>query len=179
MAGGANSLKSILYALVANSLIAVAKGIAAVVTGSGAMLAEAIHSVADAGNQLLLIWGLKQSKTPPNDDHPLGYGKAVYFWSFVVAVVLFSMGGLFSIYEGVHKFMHPEPLKSPEWAVGVLLFAIFAEGFSLWGALREVKKVRFGRSLVRWFEESRQSELIVVGETFLSARHSPSPHVLL
>jgi cation diffusion facilitator family transporter len=165
--GGANSLKSILYALVANALIAVAKGIAAAITGSGAMLAEAIHSTADSGNQLLLLWGMKQSRTKPTEDHPLGFGKAVYFWSFVVAVVLFSMGGLFSIYEGVHKFMHPEPLQSPQWAIGVLGFAIFAEGFSLWGALREVKKVRYGRSLVRWFAESRQSELlVVVGEDF-------------
>jgi cation diffusion facilitator family transporter len=167
MAGGANSLKSILYALIANSAIAVAKGFAAAITGSGAMLAEAIHSVADAGNQLLLIWGMKQSKQKPSEDHPLGFGKAVYFWSFVVAVVLFSVGGLFSIYEGVHKFLHPEPLNAPQWAIGVLVFAIIAEGASLWGALREVRKVRFGRSLVRWFAESRQSELIVVvGEDF-------------
>ena len=162
MAGGANSLKSILYALIANSSIAVAKGVAAAITGSGAMLAEAIHSVADSGNQLLLLWGMKQSRTKPTEDHPLGFGKAVYFWSFVVAVVLFSVGGLFSIYEGIHKFMHPEPLRSPQWAIGVLVFAIVAEGFSLWGALREVSKVRIGRSLVRWFAESRQSELIVV-----------------
>ena len=167
MAGGANSLRSILFALVANSAIAVAKGVAAVITGSGAMLAEAIHSVADAGNQLLLIWGMKQSRAEPTEDHPLGFGKAVYFWSFVVAVVLFSVGGLFSIYEGVHKLMEPEPLRSPQWAIGVLIFAIIAEGLSLWGALREVKKVRFGRSLTRWFAESRQSELlVVVGEDF-------------
>jgi len=156
-----------MYALVANSSIAVAKGFAAAVTGSGAMLAEAIHSVADAGNQLLLIWGMRQSRTKPTEDHPLGFGKAVYFWSFVVAVVLFSVGGLFSIYEGTHKLMEPAPLTSPMWAIGVLVFAIIAEGFSLWGALREVKKVRFGRKLTRWFAESRQSELIVVvGEDF-------------
>jgi cation diffusion facilitator family transporter len=162
MAGGANSLKSILYALIANSSIAVAKGFAAAVTGSGAMLAEAIHSVADAGNQLLLIWGMKQSRIEPTDDHPLGFGKAVYFWSFVVAVVLFSVGGLFSIYEGMHKLSHPEPLQSPQWAIGVLLFAIVAEGISLWGALREVRKVQLDRSLFQWFAESRQSELIVI-----------------
>lgn len=167
MAGGADSLKTILYALIANASIAIAKGVAAMITGSSAMLAEAIHSVADSGNQLLLLWGMKQSKTKPSEDHPLGFGKAVYFWSFVVAVVLFSVGGLFAIYEGVHKFFEPEPLRSPLWAIAVLLFAIAAEGFSLWVALREVKKVRFGRSLVRWFAESRQSELIVVvGEDF-------------
>ncbi len=167
MAAGANSFKTILYALIANASIAVAKGVAAAITGSSAMLAEAIHSVADSGNQLLLLWGMKQARTKPSEDHPLGFGKAVYFWSFVVAVVLFSVGGLFSIYEGMHKFQDPEPLNSPEWAIGVLLFAIVAEGFSLWGAMRQVKKVRFGRSLARWFAESRQSELlVVVGEDF-------------
>ena len=90
MAGQADSLKSILFALFANSAIAVAKGVAAFITGSGAMLAEAIHSVADAGNQLLLILGLRQTRKAPTEDHPLGFGKSIYFWSFLVAVILFS-----------------------------------------------------------------------------------------
>ena len=88
-----------------------AKGVAAIITGSGAMLAEAIHSVADAGNQLLLILGLRQTKKAPTDDHPLGFGKSIYFWSFLVAVILFSVGGMFSLYEGTHKLLHPEPLS--------------------------------------------------------------------
>jgi len=162
MAGQADSLKSILFALFANSSIAVAKGFAAVLTGSGAMLAEAIHSVADAGNQLLLILGLRQTRKQPTDDHPLGFGKSIYFWSFLVAVILFSVGGMFSVYEGIHKLQHPEPLSYPWVAVGVLLFAIVAESISLWGCMREVNKERHGRSIIQWFQASRNSALIVV-----------------
>lgn len=162
MAGQADSLKSILFALFANSAIAVAKGVAALITGSGAMLAEAIHSVADAGNQLLLILGLRQTRKLPTEDHPLGFGKSIYFWSFLVAVILFSVGGMFSIYEGVHKLTHPEPLSFPWVAIGVLLFAIVAESVSLWGCMREVNKERYGRSIAQWFRNSRSSALIVV-----------------
>ncbi|MBA56493.1 MAG: cation efflux family transporter [Pseudomonadales bacterium] len=162
MSHGADSLKSILFALGANTAIAIAKLVAAMVTGSGAMLAEAIHSFADAGNQSLLILGLKRAKAPPSEDYPLGYGKSIYFWSFIVAIILFSLGGLFSLYEGWHKLSHPEPLSYPLVAIGVLLFAIVAEGVSMWGCLREVNKVRHGRSYWRWFRESRQSELLVV-----------------
>ncbi len=162
MSHGSDSLKSILYALVANAAIAVAKFVAAIFTGSGAMMAEAIHSLADSGNQLLLILGLKHAKKPPTPDYPLGYGKAIYFWSFIVAIILFTLGGVYSVYEGIHKLKHPEPLASPMIAIGVLIFAIIAEGFSMWGCLREVNKVRRGRSLRRWFHESRQSELLVV-----------------
>ena len=162
MAGQADSLKSILFALFANSAIAVAKGVAAMVTGSGAMLAEAIHSVADAGNQLLLILGLRQTRKMPTVDHPLGFGKSIYFWSFLVAVILFSIGGMFSVYEGVHKLLHPAPLSHPWVAIGVLVFAIVAEGISLWGCMREVNKERHGRSIFQWFRTSRTSALIVV-----------------
>jgi len=162
MAGQADSLKSILFALFANSAIAVAKGVAAAVTGSGAMLAEAIHSVADSCNQLLLILGLRQTKKAPTDDHPLGFGKSIYFWSFLVAVILFSVGGMFSLYEGVHKLLHPTPLSHPWVAIAVLGFAIVAESISLWGCLREVNKERYGRSIFQWFRHSRSSALIVV-----------------
>ena len=162
MAGQADSLKSILFALFANSAIAVAKGVAAFITGSGAMLAEAIHSVADAGNQLLLILGLRQTRKAPTEDHPLGFGKSIYFWSFLVAVILFSLGGMFSMYEGVHKLLHPVPLTHPWIAIGVLVFAIVAESISLWGCMREVNKERHGRSIFQWFRHSRSSALIVV-----------------
>lgn len=162
MAGQADSLKSVLFALFANTSIAIAKGIAAYFTKSGAMLAEAIHSVADAGNQLLLILGLRQTRKTPTDDHPLGFGKSIYFWSFLVAVILFSVGGMFSIYEGIHKLQHPEPLSFPWVAIGVLSFAIVAESVSLWGCMREVNKERYGRSIVQWFRQSRSSALIVV-----------------
>jgi cation diffusion facilitator family transporter len=162
MAHGANTVRTILYALGANFSIAVAKFVAAFVTGSGAMMAEAIHSVADTGNQVLLLLGLKQAKRPPTDDYPLGHGKAIYLWSFLVALLLFSMGGMYSLYEGWHKLHDPEPLKAPWVAIGVLVFAIAAEGASMWGCLTEVNKVRGTRTLWKWFRESRQSELIVV-----------------
>jgi cation diffusion facilitator family transporter len=162
MAGQADSLKSILFALFANSAIALAKGVAAFITGSGAMLAEAIHSVADAGNQLLLILGLRQTKKAPTEDHPLGFGKSIYFWSFLVAVILFSLGGMFSVYEGVHKLLHPTPLSHPWIAIAVLAFAIKAESVSLWGCMREVNKERHGRNLFQWFRHSRSSALLVV-----------------
>ena len=167
MAGKADSVRTILYALGANLAIAVAKSAAAAFTGSSAMLAEAIHSYADAGNQLLLLWGMKQAKRPPNADYPLGWGKAVFFWSFIVALVLFSLGGLFSLYEGWHKLTHPEPLSYPWVAVGVLVFGLAAEAISMRACLHEVNKVRGGRTVWRWFRESRQSELVVIlGEDF-------------
>jgi len=162
MSHGADSVKSIIFALCANMAIAISKLIAAVVTGSSAMMAESVHSLADSGNQLLLLLGIKHAKRPPSPDYPLGFGKAVYFWSFIVALILFSMGGVFSIYEGIHKLHHPEPLSYPYIAVGVLLFSIAAESVSMWGCLREVNKELRGRSLGQWFRETRQSELLVV-----------------
>lgn len=162
MAGGGDSTRAILFALGANFAIAVAKGIAAFFTGSSAMLAETVHSLADCGNQLLLLLGMKRAKRPPSPDYPLGYGKAIYFWSFLVAVMLFTVGGMFSLYEGIHKLQNPEPLKQWGWAVGVLVFAIAAESVSLRAALQEINKVRNGRTLWQWFHESRQAELVVI-----------------
>lgn len=162
MSHGADSTKSIMFALTANFLIAIAKFVAAYITKSGSMLAEAIHSLVDSSNQLLLLMGLKRSKMPPSLEHPLGYGKSIYFWSFIVALILFSLGGVYAIYEGIHKLENPQAIESPMIAVGVLVFAIVAEGFSLWGCIREVNKVRVNRSFITWFKESRQSELLVV-----------------
>jgi cation diffusion facilitator family transporter len=158
----ADSVRTIFYALGANLAIAAAKTGAAAFTGSSAMLAEAIHSYADAGNQGLLLWGMKQAKRPPSPDYPLGWGKAVFFWSFIVALVLFSLGGLFSLYEGWHKLHSEEGLSYPWVAIGVLVFGIVAEIVSLRACLHEVNKVRGGKSLWRWFRESRQSELVVI-----------------
>jgi cation diffusion facilitator family transporter len=162
MASGANPVKAIFFALGANFAIAVAKYIAAWITNSGSMLAEAVHSTADCGNQLLLLVGLRAAKRPPSPDFPLGYGKATYFWSFIVALMLFSVGGLFSVYEGWHKLHAPEPLSYPLLALGVLAFGIAAESFSTWGCLREVNKERGGRSLWQWFRSSRNAELLVI-----------------
>ena len=158
----ADSVKTILYALGANLAIGVAKTVAAVYTGSSAMLAEAIHSYADSGNQGLLLWGMKQAKRPPSPDYPLGWGKAIFFWSFVVALVLFSLGGMFSLYEGWHKLAQPEPLKYAWVAVGILIFGVIAETVSLRACLHEVRKIQGNRSLWEWFRESRQSELVVI-----------------
>ena len=162
MAGQANSIRSILFALGANLAIALAKLGGAIATGSSAMLAEAIHSFADSGNQGLLLWGLAMAKRPPSPNYPLGHGKEIYFWSFIVALVLFMLGGVFSIYEGWHKFHDPEPLTYPWVAVGILTFGVAAECVSLYGCLVEVNKVRYGRGLWEWFRESRHSELVVV-----------------
>lgn len=162
MAGQADSLRSIFFALGANFAIALAKTFGAVYTGSTSMMAEAIHSFADCANQTLLIWGLKEAKRAPTPGHPLGHGRAIYFWSFIVALMLFSMGGLFSIYEGVHKLGSDEPVSFPWVAIAILSFGVCAESVSLWGALREIKKERGERSLWRWFRTSRQSELLVI-----------------
>jgi len=162
MSVGADSLKSILFALGANFLIAVAKTAGAVITGSSSMLAEAIHSAADCANQALLLWGLREGRQRPSAEHPLGYGKAIYFWSFIVALMLFSMGGLFSIYEGVHKLQGGAPLENAWVAIAILAFGVAAESVSLWGCLREVNKDRGRQGLWPWFRSSRKSELLVV-----------------
>jgi cation diffusion facilitator family transporter len=161
------SFKSILFALLANMGIAITKTIAAVITGSGAMLAESIHSFADSGNQGLLFLGLKASRKKPDKKHPLGHGKEIYFWSFIVALLLFSMGGLFSIYEGIHKLSLHEGLRNPMIAIIVLSLSMIMEGASFYGCLTQIKKVREGVSFRTWFRHSSQSELVVVlGEDF-------------
>jgi cation diffusion facilitator family transporter len=157
-----SSAKAIKYAFFANLGIAITKGFAAVYTNSGSMMAEAIHSVADATNQILLFIGLKQSAKPPTDEHPLGFGKATYFWSFVVALLLFSMGGLFSIYEGWHKLHEPEPINEAWIALTVLAIAFVLESASLIGCLREIRKVRRGRPFRDWLKHTRNAELVVV-----------------
>jgi len=156
------SIKSILFALLANLGISITKTVAAVMTGSGAMLAEAVHSYADCGNQGLLFWGLKAAKKKRDIEHPLGYGKEIYFWSFIVALILFSMGGLFSIYEGVHKLHSHEGLKSPMIAILVLSVSILFEAASLYGCVSQINKTRRKVSLWTWARNSRQSELVVV-----------------
>ena len=162
MAGKGDSLRTILYALGANFAIFVTKGVAAWMTGSGAMLAEAVHSLADCGNQGLLLLGMQRAKRPPSPNHPLGFGKEIYFWSFLVALMLFSVGGMFSLYEGWHKLHSPAPLTKPWIAIAVLVFGIVAESVSMRACLVEVNKARGDMSLWRWFRSSRQAELVVI-----------------
>jgi len=157
-----STARAILYAFLANACIALAKTWAAWLTGSGSMLAEAIHSYADTANQVLLFVGLKQSAKQPDPEHPLGYGKLSYFWSFVVAMLLFSVGGLFSIYEGIHKYQNPEPLSQVWVAIVILVIAIVLETFSLLGCLREIRNIRGERPFRLWLEHTRNSELVVV-----------------
>lgn len=157
-----SSVKSIVFALLANLGIAITKTIAAIITSSGAMLAESIHSFADCGNQGLLFLGLKVSKKGPSPDHPLGHGKAIFFWSFVVALILFSMGGLFSIYEGIHKLNSTDEISSPFVAIGVLSVSMIMEGASLWGCINQISKIKGKQSLWKWTINSRKSELIVI-----------------
>ena len=162
MAEHGGSTKTILFALGANLAIAAAKTVAAIMSGSGSMAAEAVHSFADCANQLLLLLGLRAAARPPDAEHPLGYGRAIYFWSFIVALMLFSGGGLFSIYEGIHKLSAHEPLDQPWIAIGVLIFSLIAESIALARALRQIRDVRAGQSLWRWFRTTRQSELLVI-----------------
>ena len=162
MSGHADSTRAIFFALGANFAITVAKGVAALLSGSGAMLAETVHSLADCGNQALLLLGMKQAKRPSSPEYPLGYGKAVYFWSFLVAVMLFTVGGMFSLYEGIHKLSHPEALKRWWLPVAVLVFSILAEAVSMRACVVEVNKARGEQSLRQWFRDSRQAELIVI-----------------
>lgn len=152
----------IIRALAANFMIACAKGVGAVITGSGAMLAETLHSLSDCVNQLLLIVGLKQAARPPTEQHPLGQGRNLYFWSFMVAMLLFLGGGAYSIYEGIHKLQHPEPLSSPIVAIGILGFSLAIEGWAMSGALKAVKARRGARPLFQYLRETKDSDLVVI-----------------
>jgi len=149
-------------ALVANVSIAVAKFVAAAFTGSSSMLAEGIHSVADSGNQVLLLIGGKRAQRSSTREHPFGYGRERYFYAFIVAVVLFAIGSLFSLYEGYHKLTHAEELTSPAWAFGVLIFAIIAEIFSFRTAIREANAVRGDQGWVAFVRRSKSPELPVI-----------------
>ena len=162
MAGKGDSLKTIFYALGANFVIFLSKTVAAALTGSAAMLAEAVHSLADCGNQVLLLFGIRRAKRPPSPDYPLGYGKEIYFWSFLVALMLFSVGGMFSLYEGWHKLQQHAPINRPWIAIAVLAFSIVAESISMRACLLEVNKSRGQTNLWHWFRESRQVELVVI-----------------
>jgi len=148
--------------MLANAGIAVAKFVAYLVTSSASMLAEAIHSVADTSNQGLLLLGGRRARRIADDQHQFGYGRERYFWSFVVALVLFSLGGLYSIYEGVNKILNPHELTSIGWAIGVLLVAIVLESFSFRTAIVESRKVKGERTWWEFVRTSRSPELPVV-----------------
>jgi len=156
------SSRALALSLGANLGIALAKYIVAALTRSASMFTEAVHSTADCGNQLLLFLGMKQAQKPPTPRHPLGRGQAAFVASFLVALLLFSVGGIYSVVEGIHKILHPEQPHHLAWAVGLLLFAIGLEWLSMAGALRAAKAERGRRSLIRYMRESSATELIVV-----------------
>jgi cation diffusion facilitator family transporter len=154
--------RAILAALLANLGIAIAKFLAFLATGAASMLAESVHSVADTGNQLLLILGGVRAQREPTPEHPFGYGRERYFWAFVVAMVLFSLGSLFAISQGIDKLRHPHSLTSPGWAVGVLLVGLVLEGGSLRVAVREASRTRAGKSWWEFVRHAKSPELPVV-----------------
>jgi cation diffusion facilitator family transporter len=165
MAGGNDGHESggaILAAFVANMGIAVTKFVGFLITGSSSLLAEAIHSVADSSNQGLLFLGGRQATRAPTELHQFGYGRVRYFWAFVVAGVLFVLGGLFSVYEGYHKIADPHEIDSPAIAIAILGVAMVFEGFALRTALGHARPDRGDRSWVRYVRESRSPELPVL-----------------
>jgi cation diffusion facilitator family transporter len=143
------STRTLVVALLANLGIAVSKFVAAAITGSSAMLTEGVHSVVDSTNQLLLMWGRRQAKKPPDKYHPLGYGREIYFWSFVVAVLVFALGAGVSIYEGIIHIAHPEAAVSPLIAYAVLLIAFLLEG---WSTLEAFNEFKAAKGDLGWFE---------------------------
>ena len=154
--------RAIVAAFLANMGIAVAKFIGFIVTGSSSMLAESIHSVADSGNQALLVLGNKRAARERDAEHPFGHGRERYFWAFVVALVLFTLGAVFSLYEGIHKLQHPELLESAQWAIGILLVAITLEAFSFRTAIHESNLIRGRQGWATFIRRSRAPELPVV-----------------
>jgi cation diffusion facilitator family transporter len=157
-----SSLKAVLAALVGNSLIAVTKFVAASYTGSSAMFSEAIHSCVDSGNQLLLLYGIKRAKKPADKSHPFGYGKELYFWSFVVAVMIFGLGSGISFYEGFHKLSNPEPITNAFVNYIVLGFAIIFESWTCWVAATEFKKSKGSFGWLQAIHRSKDPALFTV-----------------
>ena len=153
---------AILYAFTANLGVAAVKAGAATWTGSGSLLAEAIHSFADCGNQVLLFIGMKRSEKEATRKHPMGFGRESYIWSMMVAFILFSVGGIFSIHEGWQRYTHPHTVENEGVALLVLLIALGLEAFSLTGALAAMQQEKGTRSLWQWFKETQSSELMVV-----------------
>jgi cation diffusion facilitator family transporter len=154
--------RAIFAALAANLGIAVAKFVAFLFTGSTSLMAESVHSVADSGNQALLLLGRNRAERPRTTKHPFGYGRERFFYAFIVAVVLFTVGAVFSLYEGWHKISDPHPVESPAWAFGVLIFAVGLESYSFWTAIKESNRVRGRYGWVSFIRRSKAPELPVV-----------------
>ncbi|MDI6691887.1 MAG: cation diffusion facilitator family transporter [Anaerosomatales bacterium] len=161
MASG-ESKTAVVAAIIGNLVIAAGKFVAAAITGSSAMIAEGIHSVVDTGNGALLLLGIKQSARPADADHPFGHGKALYFWSLIVAMSIFGIGGGMSVYEGITHMQHPSPLENPTWNYAVLAFAFVVEATSFRVALREFNKARKGARPLEFIRSSKDPSLYTV-----------------
>jgi len=161
-AGAGHGNKAVVAALFANAGIAVAKFVGFLLTRSSSMLAESVHSVADSGNQALLLLGGRRARRVATEAHPFGYGRSRYFWSFVVAVVLFALGGLFALYEGYQKLVHPHDVQSPAIAVGILVVAIGLETASFRTAIKEAQPLRGTEGWWSFIRHSKSPELPVV-----------------
>lgn len=159
---GAESAKVVLAAIAANLAITVTKFVAAALTGSSSMLSEAVHSLVDSGNEALMLVGLKRSKKPPDDRHPFGYARELYFWTFVVALVIFAGGAVVSIYEGVEKILHPEPVQSPWINFVVLGIAVVMEGISWLVALRAFNARRGKAGVFETVQASKDPTVFMV-----------------
>lgn len=160
MASG--SKKVIIAALVGNALVAITKFVAATITGSAAMFSEGVHSVVDTGNQVLLLFGLKQASKPADERFPFGHGKEIYFWCFVVSILIFALGAGISIYEGVHSLMHPEAVKSPMVNYIVLGLAIAFEGAAWYMAFSEFNKVKGEQGYIQAVNDGKDPSMFVV-----------------
>ncbi|MBL8718758.1 MAG: cation diffusion facilitator family transporter [Myxococcales bacterium] len=157
-----HSTKHIIQSLLVNVTIAAIKAVAAVLTKSGSMLAEAIHSSADCGNQVLLLIGVKSARRKPDASHPLGYGRDVYFWSFIVALLLFTGGGVFSIYEGIHKILAPEPVERVGLGAAILGISLVLEGYATLSNVKEMNQRRKERGFFQYLRETKDSDLVVI-----------------
>ena len=158
----ASSKKVIYAALIGNTLVAITKFVAAAMTGSSAMLSEGIHSVVDTGNQLLLLLGLHKAKKPADGQFPFGHGKEVYFWSFVVALLIFAVGSGVSLYEGVLHVLHPQPIENPSINYIVLALALLFEGAALYFALTEFSRAKGKWSYLQAVQKSKDPTAFVV-----------------
>lgn len=159
----ASGSKKVIYAaMIGNGLIAIAKFVGAAITGSAAMLSEGIHSVVDTGNQGLLLYGIARSKRPADEKHPFGYASEIYFWAFIVAILIFSVGAGISIYHGVEKVIHPHPVADPTINYIILILAMIFEGFAWWIAYKEFSTMRGKKGLFQAVQESKDPTVFTV-----------------
>ncbi|MGB0523669.1 MAG: cation diffusion facilitator family transporter, partial [Flammeovirgaceae bacterium] len=160
MAG--SSKKAIYGAIIANTAIAVSKFIAAFFTGSASMMSEGIHSLVDTGNGILLLFGIKRSQKPADEKHPYGYGNEVYFWSFVVAILIFALGGGIALYEGIEHLLRPRKLEHVGWNYVVLILALIFEGAALRVALKEFNATRGNKSFLQGLVDSKDTSTTAI-----------------